>query len=314
VLSPQKVSSANSPVGPSDTCSGIGYSVAVLMTCHNRKESTLACLKRVFSQRVGEKVRLHAFVVDDGSTDGTSEAVMHAHNEVSVLRGDGSMYWTGGMRMAIDAARRKGFDFYVWLNDDTMLYPDAIGRLLATYEELKSQERRPAIVAGSIRDPVNGEFRYGGSVHVSRWHPLRFAHVAPDLSSAKQCDVFNGNCVLVPHEVVELVGNLHAKLIHASGDYEYGLRARKKGVDVWIAPGYLGECSRNPIAGTWLDPELSLWSRYKHFFGVKGQPVGQRFRYYAAHGGPLWPILFILVYFRPLVRFLKDRRLSRIAS
>jgi GT2 family glycosyltransferase len=284
--------------------------VAVLMTCHNRRENTMACLERLFSQCLCENAHLHAFVVDDGSTDGTSEAVREAYSEVSVLQGDGSLYWTGGMRMAVDAARRRGFDFYLWLNDDTMLDPDSIQRLLRAYHGLRDRCVRPVIVVGSIRDPESGEFRYGGAVHVSKWHPLRFRHIEPDAEQPRQCDVFNGNCVLVPHEVVEIVGNLHPKLVHAAGDYEYGLRARNRGVDSWIAPGYFGECSRNPTTGTWLDSELSLWSRYKHIFGIKGQPVGQRFRYYSAHGGPLWPILFVLVYFRPLLNYLKEWRLG----
>lgn len=286
-------------------------SVAVLMTCHNRREQTLNCLRAVFEQSCKAGVRMHAFVVDDGSTDGTSDAIESAYTEVTILKGSGSLYWTGGMRLAVEEARKIGFDFYLWLNDDTLLYTDAIGKLLDAHASLKRDSDNAVIVVGSICDPETGELCYGGSVHVSAWHRLRFSHIEPDDRQPERCDVFNGNCVLVSNEALETTGNLHPRLVHAVGDYEYGLRARKNGVDLWVAPGYFGECSRNPIEGTWLDSTLTLKERYKHLLGVKGQPLGPRFRYYAAHGGVFWPILFPLVYLRPLLNYVREWKQGR---
>jgi GT2 family glycosyltransferase len=272
--------------------------IAALLTCHNRREKTLACIGQLLSQ-VGAKASIEIFLVDDGSTDDTSAAVAERHPAINLLQGDGTLFWTGGMRKAMQAASAGAFDFYLWVNDDTRLHLDAVERLLSTYSTLVEPSRSPIIVVGSIRDPDTGDFSYGGSICVSRWHPLRFTHLLPT-ARPQRCDVFNGNCVLIPHKVIDQVGSLDPALVHAAGDYEYALRANKAGVISWIAPGFFGECKTNSIRGTWLDPSLPLRRRYKLLFGTKGQPPLPRLIYYFRHGGPFWFITYPLVYFRPL--------------
>ena len=52
--------------------------VATLLTCHNRKYKTIACL----SSLRGIDFNSDIYLVDDASTDGTSEAV---HKEYMVM-------------------------------------------------------------------------------------------------------------------------------------------------------------------------------------------------------------------------------------
>ena len=278
--------------------------IAALVTCHNRKDLTLDCIDRLLSQQNIGDVKIEVFLVDDGSDDGTTAAVTDRFPTVHILHGDGSLYWTGGMRMAFEAASNGCFDYFLWLNDDTKLYPDSVARLLATCTQIEGDCGAPPIVVGSLRDPNTGELTYGGSVRSSRWHPLRFSHATPTLKP-QECDVFNGNCVLLPGEVTKLLGNLHPKLVHSGGDYEYALRAGKKGVSKWIAPNYFGECPTNSISRTWMDPSMPLWQRYRELFSVKGQPPVPRLIYYFYYGGPLWIGLYPLIYLRPLVTSLK---------
>ena len=283
--------------------------LAVLITCHNRREVTLKCLKTLKDQTGVECVTIDIYLVDDGSTDGTAVAVRERYPDVQVIDGDGNLYWTGGMRLAMDMARIRAPDFYLWLNDDTIIYPDAIARLLTTFAELAVDTELPPIVVGSLRDPDTGELTYGGSCRVNRWHPLRFSRVSPG-SSPKRCDVFNGNLVLFHRAVVNAIGNLHPRLVHVAGDYDYALRAHKAGVDLWIAPNFFGDCRRNSLSSSSSDPSATLSERYKRLIGVKGQPPVPRFVYYRAHGGPLWFLLYPLVYARPLVSSL-SRKLRR---
>ena len=49
--------------------------LAVLMTCHNRRENTLKCLKALFLNAIPEDIHIKVFLVDDGSNDGTAEVV-----------------------------------------------------------------------------------------------------------------------------------------------------------------------------------------------------------------------------------------------
>ena len=94
-------------------------SIAVLMTCHNRVNSTLECLAHLYEQTALDRVVLSVYLVDDGSSDGTGEQVHERFPDVNVLKGDGSLFWNGGMHRAFGEALKVGFDYYLWLNDDT---------------------------------------------------------------------------------------------------------------------------------------------------------------------------------------------------
>ena len=105
--------------------------LAVLITCYNRRQSTLSCLEALYNQSV-EDVKLDVYLVDDGCTDGTGEAVRSRFPEVRVVAGDGNLYWCGGMRVAFSEAMKGDYDYYFWLNDDTVLLPGALQGLLET--------------------------------------------------------------------------------------------------------------------------------------------------------------------------------------
>ncbi len=74
--------------------------VVAILTCHNRRTLTLHCLERFCAQNV-RGVRLAVVVCDDGSTDGTAEAVRaNFDDRVQLVEGDGHLYWAAGMALA----------------------------------------------------------------------------------------------------------------------------------------------------------------------------------------------------------------------
>jgi GT2 family glycosyltransferase len=271
-------------------------SVCALLTCFNRRDKTLACLRALAASRDVEQVVLRAVLVDDGSTDGTAQAVREAFPWVEVVRGDGSLFWCRGMHRAFETAQHTGFDHYLWLNDDTMLLPDALARLLAC-EVLLRQQRAdaPVIVIGSTIDPVSGAHTYGGERHPSRLGPFRVERVAPALE-AQRCDTLTGNIVLIPANAAQRVGNLDPIFEHAMGDTDYGLRARALGIELWAAPQVHGTCAHNPVAGTYLDESLPLATRWQRMLHRKGLPWRSWLTFTRRHMGLLWPLFFAWPY------------------
>ncbi len=282
--------------------------VAVLMTCHNRQEKTLLSLEAFYQQDLPLGVEVQVYLMDDGSTDGTAEAVRTIYPQVKLLQGNGSLFWNGGMRLAFAEALKSDYDYYLWLNDDTLLYPKALVTLLATSCRLADQGYVRAIVTGSTCNPETGAHTYGGVLRSSWWRPLRFQGVEPG-EEAKHCDTMNGNCVLIPKEAVRVVGNLDPAFSHYVGDYDYGLRARQQGCTVWVAPGYTGTCLPNPSCGRMTHSDLTLRKRWQKIGQPKGlavkdatlQPL-EEWRVFAyRHGGPFWPIHWLLPYRRLLL-------------
>lgn len=98
-------------------------SIAVLLTVFNRREKTLHALQNLFAQQLPADVALEVFLVNDGCTDGTPEAIAQQFPQVQIITSPGNLYWNRGMHLAWEtAAQTKEYDFYLWLNDDTFMY------------------------------------------------------------------------------------------------------------------------------------------------------------------------------------------------
>ncbi len=276
--------------------------ISALLACHNRREKTLTCLRNLYGQSgLGERFSLSSFLVDDGSTDGTAEAVTRDFPNVNVFRGDGTLFWNRSMHLAMREASREEADFYLWINDDTQLRDDAFSILLDTYSAVSEGGSQRVLVVGAICDPDSGQGTYGGVVRTSRWHPFHYRLVSPTGTPAR-CDTMNGNCVLIPRDVARLVGNLEPAFRHAIGDTDYGLRARARGCSLWLTPGFVGTCRRNPAAeGAW-HKSLPLRERWRKVCSPKGLPPREFLVFARRHGGLLWPAFWALPYLRLIFR------------
>ena len=75
---------------------------------------------------------------------------------MTVLRGDGKLYWNGGMRRAFAAAIAGDYDYCLWMNDDTTLDDGALALLLETERQVRGRGNDAVIVAGAIRPRKRG--------------------------------------------------------------------------------------------------------------------------------------------------------------
>ncbi len=273
--------------------------IAALAASYNRKELTLASLQSLFGQRGVAHIELTVFLVDDASRDGTAEAVAARFPQVRVLRGDGNLFWNGAMRVAFDGAMREGFDAYLWFNDDSRFYEDALSRLLDHAEQAASKGVN-AIVAGSMLDPHTGKTSYGGFRIFERGFRWSLQTLSPDETDALPCDTINGNFTLLPAAIVGKLGNLDPIFRHQFGDVDYGLRARKGGFQLLVAPGYLGECLSNSDEHTWRDRSWPRQKRWAQLMSPKGAPIREWIHFTRRHYGWRWPLYAISPYFKTL--------------
>jgi GT2 family glycosyltransferase len=277
--------------------------IAVILTCFNRRAKTLECLEALFQQSYLPKAQLDVYLTDDGSTDGTAEAVKQAYPNIQILQGDGNLFWCGGMNLAFAEALKGDYDFYLWLNDDTILYPDALDVLMQTYTQLSSGGNPKVIISGSTQDRDTREHTYGGVVRDSALRPLKFRLLTPT-EQPQPCDTINGNCVLISKAAAQVVGNVDLAFTHYAGDYDYGLRAQKQGCQVYIPPGYVGTCSSNPTGKSAPPVQEGL----KKIAQPKGvaiaeetlHPIGEWRIFAQRYGGPFWFIYWLVPYRRLL--------------
>lgn len=260
--------------------------IAVLMTCFNRRALTLACLEGLRGQPLFRPENL--FLVDDGSSDGTGDAVRAAVPGANVIQGNGSLFWNGGMRLAWDhakAAERK-FDFYLWLNDDVALDSGVLDMLVDDADTVVPRGG-PVIVAAATTEPGQATITYGAQRRPDPRKPLRMMLVGPE-GEPIPADTVSGNIVLVSASAERLAGNLLPDFEHIYGDLDYGLRARKLGVPIYLASRVGGTCAANDPAGSSLDESLGRLARLKQR-RVEDRKVHARDwrRFVALHGGGL---------------------------
>lgn|ERR1035441_351907 len=271
--------------------------IAALITCHNRKAKTIACLNRLFSQTLPLAYIVNVYLVDDNCTDGTAEAVQEEHPGVTILKGDGSLFWCKGMRLAWEHAAKEDPEFYLWLNDDTLLGPNCLATLLAVWNESAGSDVTACIVVGSCRDPISAEHSYGGQL-LRGHHPAKLSPIVPDVAGMKRCDTFNGNCVLVGRAAFRTLGMMRP-FKHAMADTDYGLTAARLGVRLVVAPGYLATCRSHSEQESWQCRGLPRKERWRMLLGHKGLPPGDWWKFLWAHTGlralQYWPRPYIRV-------------------
>jgi GT2 family glycosyltransferase len=226
--------------------------IAVLITCHNRKEKTLKCLESLYNQIVNDcNFVFNVFLVDDGSSDHTADAVRENYPDVRVIEGNGDLFWNRGMYLAWDTASKEfNPDFYLWLNDDTNLYPNAIKQLLEA-------PHQNSIISGTTEDILLNRLSYGG---YNKNHQL----IKPN-NNYQPCEYFNGNIVLISNYVFNQIGNLDYRFRHALGDFDYGLRAKARGIKLFISKEIIGSCELHKEFPDWCNKKNNLITRIKKF-------------------------------------------------
>lgn len=241
--------------------------IAALLTCYNRKDKTLACLKSFFSIISNCDV----YLLDDNSTDGTSETVKKLYSQVHILEGNGYLFWNRGMYTAWNEAIKYDYDYYLWLNDDIELYPDFLKELM----ECEKLGGGDCIISGLIENFDKTKILYGGSDQNK--------NLIQANGKLQNIKYMNGNVVLVPRIVVNKIGILDPTFHHDLGDVDYGLNALEHGIKILstripIAAGYSNNFCRvrkwnSNIIGRFRklysplgsNPNLNFYYRKKHF-------------------------------------------------
>jgi GT2 family glycosyltransferase len=235
-------------------------SIAVLITCHNRKVKTISCLKALFDQSgLGNDFQIEVFIVDDGSTDGTSDVIRAQFPDVNIIQGTGNLFWNRGMHLAWKIAyAAKDFDYYLWLNDDTFLNDNAILDLISGATKTNMQ----SAICGSTFSLKLQKISYGGNSNNGNL-------LLPN-GELQEVFTFNGNVVLIPKFVFLNVGNLDKTFPHAIGDFDYSLRIRKIHLKSFISGIYVGTCEGSDKLPIWCSENVSFRIRLYNLYSPLG--------------------------------------------
>lgn len=263
--------------------------VFALIACHNRKALTVASVLTAYRCAVRAGWTISFIVYDDGSTDGTSDALAALPFDVHIIRGDGTAFWARSMATAesfvLNQLASWSEDYILWLNDDVRLDESSFVNLGRSIEEHPG-----AIIVGAVRDPITGDVTYSG-MRKGGVHPLGFDRVYPS-DRHQDISTFNGNIVAVPIARARELGGIDGEFSHGLADIDYGLRSNRLGFPVLLAPQTFGTCPRNKAADP--GPILGDWRR---FTGMKGGGNFSSLRRILSKGHPVtWPTYIFATY------------------
>jgi len=269
--------------------------ILALFTCFNRKLKTERCIESLMHNKACE---IDFIVVDDNSTDGTKEMLMR-HENVTLLNGNGKLFYSGGMREAISYARstqNNHYDFVMFINDDVQFFDNAIDKLVEYAKGFNG------IVTGAVCDS-SGNLTYVGERRTSKFKP-KYCKVRIE-EKVLSCDTTCANCVLVPCDIFLKIPNIDSAYTHAMGDFDYFHEATRRGYSIISTDFYVGECDNNPVSGTWEDSSLTIKDRLRLKESIKGLPFKAWFHYLRKNYGLISALVFS---FTPYIKILIKRQ------
>lgn len=257
--------------------------VAVLITVFNRKEITLKGLESLYVaiNSLGKDYSFDIYLTDDGCTDGTGDAVKEKYPQVVIVKGNGQLFWGGGMNQAWKAALESNerYDYFLWYNDDSDIFPDALRIMFDTVS-------KDTVVTGAFRNQ-EGNVSYGGKTENDQL-------IAPN-NQLQEIVKMNGNLVLIPHNVFMSVGLIDKNYIHGGGDFDYGYRVRENGFKVLLSPKYVGIAERHDeFIPRYCNKEIPFTKRWNILHNPMNSPK-IHFRYNMKRDGIFKAVVYLFI-------------------
>lgn len=248
--------------------------IAVLITTFEREKETKKCLKKLFENNY----KLDVYISDSNSKNNIKD-LSNYYSNVNIVNVGDNVFWNKGMNFSWNnALRHKEYDYYIWLNNDTYLYPYALDTI---FNDLKKVGGKSIIVGTTENDY---RITYGGR------NSLKGDILKPN-GVPQKIKYLNGNFVLIPKIVFSLVGFLNKNYTHSLGDIDYGLRAINENICLYNSSRVLGFCDDDNFI--WYN-QSSLYLRLKNFNSPKGTPIKEYFYFNKKHFGYFKAMKFIL--------------------
>lgn len=265
--------------------------LCIVIPVFNRKEFTRECLRSLQNQ---SEQADHIIVVDDGSTDGTSDMLRSEFPAVNVLQGDGNLFWTASINKGITYALALGADYILTLNNDTVASNTFFENMMLAAHKV------PIALIGALDvEQTTQTPYYGGEIINWKNNTSKFLLETLQADQRKglhEVSLFPGRGLLIPRQVFDTIGLFEEKkLPHYMADYDFTLMAKRNGFPIY--------CNYDALLYTYpeeggdhkLRKHKSLKNYFNHLFSIRGGGNLRNYTIYVYRNCPTRYIISALI-------------------
>ena len=202
--------------------------IYIIIPVFNRKNYTKKCLESLNHQTFKE---FKTVIINDGSTDGTSEMLVNEFPEVIELKGDGNLFWSASTNLGVKYAFEHGASHILTLNNDTIAFENFMENM-ANWSKKEPKALLGAMAQNAkTKDPV-----YIGET--INWKNATYKSLpqmnATEYTGLHEVSHFPGRGLLIPREVFETIGLYDEKSFpQYFADYDFTFKARRAGFKIF---------------------------------------------------------------------------------
>ncbi|NQU34682.1 MAG: glycosyltransferase family 2 protein [Bacteroidetes bacterium] len=214
--------------------------IGIAIASYNNKSLLMKCLKSVYNSTYKN---IFVVVLDDNSTDGSTDMIKNNFPSVFLIYGSGNYWWTRGTNEAIKQCLSHNCKYILVLNPDVIVPPNGIETLYNTAIIYPDSIIAPVVVSFS-----NPELIWWAG---STWKKLldllpiwssTYLYKSGTKVDCLPSQIFktseaHGRSVLVPNYIFQKIGLYNQEMFpHYGADTDFSFKSRKAGFSILINP------------------------------------------------------------------------------
>jgi GT2 family glycosyltransferase len=206
--------------------------VYVVVLTWNQREVTLECLESL--TRVTYP-NFRVVVVDNGSTDGTTESIESRFSDVEIIVSEHNLGFAAGCNVGLRYALERGADYVFLLNNDTVVDPAVVSHLVALAGPNVGMVA-PKIYYAAVPTRI---WSVGGMCHSLTLEQTRNGRGQMDegqWDEVLERGYFVGCALLLSRRLLTQIGLFDERFFMYYEDSDLSLRARQAGFKLLLSP------------------------------------------------------------------------------
>lgn len=217
------------------------YEVCIIIVNYNGKEDTLECVESI---KKCDLKSAKIIVVDNGSTIEKEKCCISDFHDIDVIESDCNLGFSAGNNLGIHYAMEKyDPDFYLLINNDTVVTPPFLTELINCYNEEVSKSE-VGIITGKICYYSNKAVIWYAGGEYDREKCIvshnGYAKTSIDHENEQKEITFATGCLwLIPRHTFKCVGYLDSSYFLYHEDVDFCCRVLDKGLRIIYTPNAL---------------------------------------------------------------------------